>query len=115
MSVGYPENKSYKMENISMVGIQNRVTYESAWWRMKHAKNCGLFEKRLMDCASNYGQYGADEKCKDQKIDLTECETNDIKNLRYQRMQEERQKRGLPFKDPPPYDTVYFHTFKHNA
>lgn len=28
------------------------------------------------------------------------------------RMQEERQKKGLPYQDPPPYDTLPFHKFK---
>lgn len=99
-----------KMENV--VPFQTPLTYNFVWLRSRAGQRCELYEKQWLDCASKLGLNKAEKECKLEKSDLEECDKQSLAYKRYQRMQEERIKKGLPFQDPPPYDTLPFQRFK---
>ncbi len=99
-----------KMEQIAP--IQTPITYNFAWMGSYAGKRCERFEKNWLDCASQVGLNRANIECKLEYSDLKECEHMEIAYKRYMRMQEERQKKGAAFQDPPPIDTLPFHKFK---
>ena len=94
------------------VPYQTVMTYNYAWSSSYAGKRCGDFEKRWLNCASQLGLNRANAECSLELSDLKECEHMDIAYKRYMRMQEERQKKGLKYLDPPPIDTMPYHKFK---
>ncbi|RNA33136.1 NADH dehydrogenase [ubiquinone] iron-sulfur 5 [Brachionus plicatilis] len=104
------EDFGKKMEQV--VPVQTPLTYNFAWVNSHGGRRCEIFEKQWLDCASKLGLYKAEKVCKFELQDLKECERMDIAYKRYMRMQEERQKKGLPYQDPPPYDTLPYQKFK---
>lgn len=93
------------MEN--RAGYQSQVSYQTSWITAPAGTRCELFHEKWLDCASKLGYTRAVNECANVRRDLTECAQNDIGYKRYLRMQEERFKKGLPFADPPPYDTLH--------
>ena len=92
--------------------INSRLNTNTNWFLSMAGSKCDIFEKNWLDCASKQGLARADMDCKMFKDDLKECSNMEIAIKRYHRMQEERQKKGLPYQDPPPYDTLNFDKYK---
>ena len=104
-------NQNWKpMENNAV--IQTRATYNTQWISSFAGNRCELFERKWLECASQLGRIRAERECMASKDDLNECVQMNIAYKRYLRMQEERQKKGLPYQDPPPYDTIQLERFK---
>jgi hypothetical protein len=99
-----------KMENT--VIVQTPITQNLAWISSYAGSRCEYFESKWLDCASKLGLTRAEKECKLERRDLHECVNMDLAYKRYERMQEERQKKGLPYQDPPPYDTLINQKFK---
>lgn len=99
-----------RMEN--SVFLQSPFTYQTSWFSTRYGTRCEFFETQWLECASKVGAGGALSACKDEKDDLVECITNAKGYKRFMRMQEERQKRGVPYQNPPPVDTVQFLKYK---
>lgn len=98
------------MEQVGFV--QTPVTYNFEWIGSAAGKRCEIFEKRWLNCASQVGLNRANVECAAESSDMNECSKMDIAYKRYNRMQEERMKKGLPFMDPPPIDALPYHKFK---
>lgn len=92
--------------------FKNKITSSTTWYMSGAGSRCDYFEKAWMNCASQLGLHKAEVECKNILLDKEECYKSDIAYKRYNRMQEERQKKGLPFQDPPPYDTIMNLKFK---
>jgi hypothetical protein len=93
--------------------IESFFTAHTSWLNSQAGRRCGLFEKQWLDCASRVGLSRAMQKdCINENRDLKECQEMSLAYKRYHRMQEERQKKGLPFQDPPPYDVLPHQKFK---
>ena len=92
--------------------LQNSVTYNFDWIGSHAGKRCDMFERSWLNCASAVGLNRANVECKVEFSDLKECQNMDIAYKRYNRMQEERQKKGLSYLEPPPIDTLPYHKFK---
>ena len=105
-----PPFQDKKMEQVGHV--QTPVTYNFEWIGSMAGKRCDFFEKRWLDCASQVGLNRANVECKLELSDMKECQSMDLAYKRYNRMQEERQKKGLKYLDPPPIDTMPYHKFK---
>jgi hypothetical protein len=73
---------------------------------------CEFFEKQLIECGKRVGKNAIDVKCADEYDDFIECVTLNKTMKRFQRLQEERQKRGLPFSAAPPVDTLKLYNYK---
>lgn len=73
---------------------------------------CEFFERQLIECGKSVGKNAINSKCGDEYDDFIECVTLDKTMKRFQRLQEERQKRGLPFSAPPPVDTLKLYNYK---
>jgi hypothetical protein len=105
------ENGKFKpMERSTL--FQSRLTYNYGWLGTYAGTRCEWFNKKWLDCASQRGLARANIECADFKADLNECKDMTLSDKRWMRMQEERIKRGLPFQDPPPYDTMHYERFK---
>ena len=85
---------------------------QSEWMLSGAGGRCDFFEKQWIHCASSLGLKRAEMDCKFLKDDLNECGRLELSLKRYHRMQEERQKKGLPYQEPPPYDTLSNEKFK---
>jgi hypothetical protein len=92
--------------------FQTQTSNKLTWVTSLAGTKCDFFEKQWLDCASKLGLTRAEKDCKFQKEDMSECVEMSISYKRYMRMQEERQKKGLPYQDPPPYDTLADQRFK---
>jgi hypothetical protein len=97
-----------------LTGFQTRLSYYTDFLRL-NAGSCEWFERQWLDCASQMGLQRANVRCKNEDDDFKECLTNDKKTKRYERMQEERQKRRVPYMNPPPIDTLNHLKFKSNV
>jgi len=93
--------------------IRTPVTQQTNWLMSAGGGRCDFFEKKWIQCASKLGLTRAEKDCAYIKEDVRQCGQLELSNKRYQRMQEERQKRGLPYQEPPPYDTLTNERFKH--
>jgi hypothetical protein len=91
---------------------QSPISYQFGWNNNYAGMRCELFDKKWLDCASKLGLVRAERECIDALNDREECSNMSLAYKRYVRMQEERIKRGLPFQDPPPYDTMHYDKFK---
>ncbi len=96
----------------SNVVWQTPATYQFSWVTSHAGRRCEFFEKTWLECASKLGLNRAEKDCKFELNDLHECDRMDIAYKRHMRMQEERQKKDLPYQDPPPYDTIQHDKFK---
>jgi hypothetical protein len=94
--------------------FQTSHTYFTSWMTL-HGGRCEWFERQWLDCASQIGMRDAYNKCKDEDADLKECLLRRNTFKRYERMQEERQKRRVPYLNPPPIDTLNILRFKANV
>jgi hypothetical protein len=92
--------------------LKNKLTNATTWFMSGAGSRCDYFEKAWMDCASQLGVKRAEIDCKNIIQDKNECYHSELAYKRYQRIQEERQKKGLPFQEPPPYDTLMNQKFK---
>ncbi len=104
------ESAKRSMEN--NVIVQTPLTYSTSWANSYYGTRCEVFEKNWLECASKLGLTRAEKECKLERQDLNECSSMDLSYKRYMRLQEERQKKGLPYQDPPPYDTLANMKFK---
>ena len=96
-----------KVEN-----IRSPLTTQTNWLMSGAGGRCDFFVKGWTDCASKLGSFRAERDCAAIKADAKQCAEMDLAIKRYHRMQEERQKKGLPYQDPPPYDTIHHERFK---
>ena len=94
------------------VVIPTKLARDLSFMYSAVGKRCEHFERQWLNCASQLGVGRALEVCHDLRLDLDECTNNEKAMKRYQRIQEERQKQGKEYQDPPPYDTVAFMKFK---
>lgn len=92
--------------------IDNAVTRNFVWLASGAGRRCEFFEKQWLDCASKLGLNKAAKECVFEQSDMGECKDMSIAYKRYQRMQEERLKKGRQYQDPPPYDTLPYTKFK---
>ena len=95
--------------------LRTPITAETNWFMSGAGGRCDFFEKQWINCASKLGRTRAEKDCSLIKADLKECAEMPIAIKRYNRMQEERQKKGLPYQVPPPYDTVAYERFKNHV
>ena len=102
-------NSEYTQKNAI---VPSKVAKELTTAFSAFGKRCEFFEKEWLNCASKLGVNRAIEECSAQRADLDECSTMEKSLKRYHRMQEERQKRGLPFQESPPYDVLPVQRFK---
>ena len=100
-----------KMEDVGVI-MQTPITYSTAWIFHQPGGRCGEFEKQFIDCASQVGATRAKKDCILEKRDVDECGKMEIAYKRFTRMQEERQKQGRTYLEPPPYDTLRKENFK---
>ena len=92
--------------------IPTKVAKELSAAFSAFGKRCEYFEKEWLNCASQLGVHRAINECAAIRADLDECATMEKSYKRYHRMQEERQKRGLPYQEAPPYDVLPVQRFK---
>ena len=106
----------FQEKNMEKSGIvQGWLTYNTEWMNSNAGKRCSQFEKNWLDCASQLGLNRANVECSVEASDLKECQSMDLAYKRYNRMQEERQKKGMPYLDPPPIDALPYHKFKNTV
>jgi hypothetical protein len=98
------------MEKTTM--YQSAASFQFGWNTNYAGMRCELFDKKWLDCASKLGLVRAERECIAARNDRDECASMSLAYKRWLRMQEERIKRGLPFQDPPPYDTMHYARFK---
>ena len=92
--------------------IQSPINRQAGWLQSAAGGRCDFFEKQWINCATQLGLTRAEKECGFFKEDLKQCGEMGLSIKRYHRMQEERQKKGLPYQDPPPYDTLMYEKFK---
>jgi len=75
------------------------------WWHFQNGP-CGDAELDFARCSARVGINNVEKVCKEYHDDFIECAYRIKTKNRYKRMQEERQKQGLSYQQPPPPDSI---------
>jgi len=86
--------------------IETPYSRMSEHWFTWQSGYCADAEMDFAMCAGRVGQRNVERMCKQYHDDFMECAYRTKTQIRYNLMQEERKRQGLPYAAPPPPDSI---------